>query len=76
MDNNIGCMCNDDEVKVGEKECPEHGFQPPARKKRGPLEAGHPRRLTDAKCAWRHMTDAQRLAFVEWCEKFQTGEAT
>jgi hypothetical protein len=33
---------------------------------RAPLEAGNPRRMTDAKCAWRKMTDAQRYEFMSW----------
>ena len=36
------------------------------RKKRDPLKAGHPRRMTDARCAWTHMTTAQRIEFLEW----------
>ena len=36
------------------------------RKKRDPLKAGHPRRMTDARCAWTHMTHDQRVAFLEW----------
>lgn len=46
------------------------------RKKRDPLPEGDPRRMTDARCAWRKMTDAQREAFVEWVEKFMNGEVT
>ena len=36
------------------------------RKKRDPLKAGHPRRMTDARCAWTHMTHDQRHEFLEW----------
>ena len=36
------------------------------RKKRDPLKAGHPRRMTDARCAWTHMTDEQHIEFLEW----------
>ncbi len=36
------------------------------RKLRDPLEAGNPRRLTDARCAWRKMTRAQREEFIRW----------
>ena len=31
---------------------------------RAPLDAGNPRRLTDARCAWRKMTPEQRTAFL------------
>jgi hypothetical protein len=34
------------------------------RKKRDPLPKGHGRRLTDARCAWKHMTDDQRETFL------------
>lgn len=33
--------------------------------KRAPLADGNPRRLTDARCAWKKMDDEQRLAFLE-----------
>ena len=37
-----------------------------SRNKRDPLPAGDPRRLTDARCAWRKMSREQREVFVRW----------
>lgn len=36
------------------------------RDKRAPLAEGNPRRMTDAKCAFRKMTDDQRRTFLDW----------
>lgn len=36
------------------------------RKKRDPLPAGDPRRMTDARCAWRKMDEEQRAKFLLW----------
>ena len=33
------------------------------------IEDGHPRRMSDAKNAWRKMTDDQRRAFLEWIQE-------
>lgn len=41
--------------------------------KRAPLPAGDPRRLTDARCAWRKMTDEQRVEFLAWALPGATG---
>jgi len=35
------------------------------KEKRAPLDAGNPRRITDARCAWNGMTDEQRSLFLE-----------
>jgi hypothetical protein len=43
------------------------------RKKRDPLPEGDPRRLTDARCAWKHMTDDQREEFLAWVLPGATG---
>jgi hypothetical protein len=32
------------------------------------LRDGHPRRMSDAKNAWRHMSADQRRRFVEWAQ--------
>tara|TARA_Y100000310_G_scaffold55680_1_gene51057 strand:- start:1730 stop:1951 length:222 start_codon:yes stop_codon:yes gene_type:complete len=48
------------------------------RKKRDPLKAGHPRRMTDARCAWNRMSGEQRVEFLEWIgaeREFTEGEA-
>lgn len=34
------------------------------KEKRAPLAEGNPRRMTDAMCAWRKMTDDQRVEFL------------
>ena len=41
-------------------------FRASARQKGDPLPAGDPRRLTDARCAWRKMTEEQRKTFLDW----------
>lgn len=38
------------------------------------LEPGNPRRLSDARCAWRKMTLEQRAEFLAWVQAFEAGE--
>ena len=40
--------------------------------KGAPLPSGDPRRLSDARCAWRKMTDLQRRAFLRWINEQET----
>lgn len=41
-----------------------------ARQKNDPLPKGHGRRLTDARCAWKYMTDEQRQEFLLWIAQY------
>lgn len=38
-------------------------------KLRAPLAEGHPRRMTDGRCAWRKMTGRQRGEFLTWIQE-------
>lgn len=38
-------------------------------KLRAPLLPGHPRRMTDGRCAWRNMTPEQRGEFLTWIQE-------
>jgi hypothetical protein len=42
---------------------------------RKPLAEGNPRRLIDAKCAWRGMSPEQKVEFMAWRRKFEKGAA-
>ena len=44
------------------------------RDKREPLAEGNPRRITDAMCAWRKMTDEQRVEFLSTILPGATGQ--
>ena len=56
---------------------PERWGQPASRleaaraKLRAPLAEGHPRRLTDGRCAWRKMSPEQRGEFLTWIQDFE-----
>lgn len=38
-------------------------------RKTSPVPEGHPRRMSDAKNAWRKMTDEQRVRFLCWLDQ-------
>jgi hypothetical protein len=44
-------------------------------KLRAPLAEGHPRRLTDARCAWRKMSPEQRGEFLNWMQETEDQHA-
>ncbi len=45
------------------------GKRTDGREKGEPLRKGDPRRLSDARCAWRKMTETQRQEFLAWVLK-------